>query len=353
MKTINESIGYIDENVMKLPEIVDTIVKSVLSGDLIWTDHISDIPDYQKPQPVDFCVFDFHIGGSFNDIKIILVNTDKENSKSVYPNFVINGDDGSYETSLSTISKDNSIGVIAINYNNMIEYKTEKSLKKFLSNILYHELRHYYDHYNGLINNNTPVIQDLENCSDYFYISCDDVDNKTDGFSVLLQNFVYLCDISEINAWYHSFIQLLKSEKEEHPEWTKKDLINYIKSSTDYSVYLFKLEFAFESFEKFNTFILELCKDDIAKQYYYIHKMLDNSNPSTNTLHSLQKVFRTKYIDFFTFDENCKSTDEALEIFKEKVNLFIGHEFNTYIYRKVCKAAKHTINNMKKYIATL
>jgi len=149
-----------------------------------------------------------------NNVRFFLfISNDKHPIK-----FFVNergGDDFAYYfQSYSNINHNNqedNFGSIFINFRYFIqEWKNTNNVNKLfdqLEEIIFHELRHYYDNILGVYKDNTDdyKIIDLELWCEQCLKKVDDIENLP-----LLRSLTYIMDETELNAFTQSFYVLIK-----------------------------------------------------------------------------------------------------------------------------------------------
>lgn len=364
LKSVNEKIGYVDEKQFKLSTVVNTMVEFLTSPDIHWD---SNYEVKGKPNVKDIDGFCYHTftfdldNDKLGFIKVIIVKIDKDKVKSTYKfqGFLDNDETAFYSPVDSTVDKKkNNCGYIYINYDIFKEYISNKQkLTDELKEYTYHELRHYYDNIMGVFGGPLKELIHITLIADEFDINKQTFKEKNkealakhDTTYKSLQNLLYVSQPTELNAWYHSFVQHMMVYQKKNPNATKDDIINYITdkdlNGNDYACFIYSYAIVYKTFGNYAKAINGLCEQDPVKLYYYIINTLNECQPSDKTIKQMNDLFEKNYIDYFTDTVDYKT-------FGTKLSAFINDYYMHYVYKKIAPKYLHTYKNMQKFISTL
>ena len=364
LKSVNEKIGYIEEKQFKLSTVVNTMVEFLTSPDIHWdqTYEVKGKPNVKDIDGFGYHTFTFDLDNDkLGFIKIIIVNIAKDKVKSTYKfqGFLDNDETAFYSPVDSTVDKKkNNCGYIYINYDIFKDYISDKEkLTDELKEYTYHELRHYYDNIMGVFGGPLKELIHITLIADEFDINtqlfkeqCKEALLKNDKTYINLKDLLYVSQPTELNAWYHSFVQNMMVYSKKNPNATKDDILNYIKdfklNNKDYACFIYSYAIVYKTFGNYSIAINGLCDKDPVKLYYYIMNTLNECQPSDKTIKQMNDLFEKNYIDYFTDTVDYKT-------FGTKLSAFINDYYMHYVYKKIAPKYLHTYKNMQKFISTL
>ena len=364
MKSITEKIGYIDQKQFNLDTVVNSIVEFMTSPDIHWDTNyeVKGKPNVKDLEGFLYHTFTFDLDNpKLGFIKVILVNidTDKVNTSYKFQGF-IDGDDAAFYSPVdSTVDKKkNNCGYIYINYNTFKGYIANKEeLIDELKEYVYHELRHYYDNIMGVFGGPLKELLHITLIADEFNINSKVFKEKTkeallkkDTTYKSLKTLLYVSQPTELNAWYHSFVQNMMVYTKKNPNATKDDILKYIETpalnNNDYACFIYSYAIVYKTFGNYSKAINGLCGQDPIKLFYYITNTLNECNPSDKTIKQMNDLFDKNYINYFTDTVDYKT-------FGTKLSAFINDYYMHYVYKKIAPKYLHTYKNMQKFISTL
>lgn len=178
MKQVNEKIGYIDKHIFNLDNIVNKIYEFISSDKKKWDKffEVKGKPNNKDINGFQYKTFIFDLkNDKLGSIKVILVNiTDDKVESYKFEDFIDAEATGFYSAVDSTVDKGNkNIGYIYLNYNDFLDYHNDE-LYDELEEIIYHELRHYYDNVMGVFSGSTKELLHITLIADELNIN-----NKT------------------------------------------------------------------------------------------------------------------------------------------------------------------------------
>lgn len=359
MKQINEKIGYIDPKQFNFKHVIDTVISFMTSGKEIKWESKYDVNGKKNIKDIDgfgYYTFKFDLkNDKLGFIKLILVNIIDEKASSYKFEGFINKDDVAFYSPVdSTVDNGkHNCGYIYISYNYFSEWIDNKvTLYEKLTPIIYHELRHYYDNIIGVFDGTikellhiTLIADELDITTKTFISQLKGSNAKTDS---ALKNLLYFSEPTELNAWYHTFVQVMMNIQKKHPDYRKDDYIKFIKEheSESNSFFIYNYAIVYSKFENYKFVINSLCGTDPVKLFYYISSTLTVCKPSDKTLKKLNDLFEKKYINYFTDKIDSK-------IFGDKLSEFCNDCYMAYVYKKTAPKYQHIVKNMSKFISTL
>ena len=257
-----------------------------------------------------------------------------------------------YFQSYSNINPNNqedNFGSIFINFRYFIQewLNTNNETKLFdqLEEIIFHELRHYYDNILGVYKDNTDdyKIIDLELWCEQCLKKVDDIENLP-----LLRSLTYIMDETELNAFTQSFYVLIKKYiLANKGNISKQNIIDNIYSNQEdfYPYFIYSLNEIFKSTTEFIDYIKK-SSDNIIDIYYYLYL-------KTKNIFKFTKDDKKKFNDIF--NQNYLNTTKAdmKTIQKELPYAFIkfmDNEYIPFIFSIFYKNYKHTYANMNSII---
>lgn len=257
-----------------------------------------------------------------------------------------------YFQSYSNINPNNqedNFGSIFINFRYFIQewLNTNNEAKLFdqLEEIIFHELRHYYDNILGVYKDNTDdyKIIDLELWCEQCLKKVDDIENLP-----LLRSLTYIMDETELNAFTQSFYVLIKKYiLANKGNISKQNIIDNIYSNSEdfYPYFIYSLNEIFKSTKEFIDYIKK-SSDNIIDIYYYLYL-------ETKNIFKFTKDDKKKFNDIF--NQNYLNTTKAdmKTIQKELPYAFIkfmDNEYIPFIFSIFYKNYKHTYANMNSII---
>ena len=257
-----------------------------------------------------------------------------------------------YFQSYSNINPNNqedNFGSIFINFRYFIqEWKNTNNVNKLfnqLEEIIFHELRHYYDNILGVYKDNTDdyKIIDLELWCEQCLRKADDIENLP-----LLRSLTYIMDETELNAFTQSFYVLIKKYiLANKGNISKQNIIDNIYSNQEdfYPYFIYSLNEIFKSTAEFIDYIKK-SSDNIIDIYYYLY--LETKNIFTFTKDDKKKfndVFNQNYLD--TTKADMKTIRKELPYAFIK---FMDNEYIPFIFKIFIKNYKRTFMNMNNII---
>ena len=278
-----------------------------------------------------------------NNVRFFLfISNDKHPIK-----FFVNergGDDFAYYfQSYSNINHNNqkdNFGSIFINFRYFIqEWKNTNNVNKLfdqLEEIIFHELRHYYDNILGVYKDNTDdyKIIDLELWCEQCLKKVDDIENLP-----LLRSLTYIMDETELNAFTQSFYVLIK-------KYILANKGNIYSNQEDfYPYFIYSLNEIFKSTTEFIDYIKK-SSDNIIDIYYYLY--LETKNIFKFTKDDKKKfndIFNQNYLD--TTKADMKTIQKELPYAFIK---FMDNEYIPFIFKIFIKNYKRTFMNMNNII---
>ena len=257
-----------------------------------------------------------------------------------------------YFQSYSNINSNNqedNFGSIFINFRYFIQewLNTNNETKLFdqLEEIIFHELRHYYDNILGVYKDNTDdyKIIDLELWCEQCLKKVDDIENLP-----LLRSLTYIMDETELNAFTQSFYVLIKKYiLANKGNISKQNIIDNIYSNQEYfyPYFIYSLNEIFKSTTEFIDYIKK-SSDNIIDIYYYLY--LETKNIFKFTKGDKKKfndIFNQNYLD--TIKADMKTIQKELPYAFIK---FMDNEYIPFIFSIFYKNYKHTYANMNSII---
>ena len=359
MKQVNEKIGYVDPEQFNFKYVVETVISFMTSGEEIKWQKQYDVNGKKNVKDIDgfgYHTFTFDLkNDKLGFIKLILVNIIDKKVNSYKFNGFIEGEEVAFYSSVdSTVDKGkHNCGYIYIYYNYFAQWNTDKhKLYEELTPIIYHELRHYYDNIIGVFDGSTKellhitlIADELDINTKTFISQMKETGTKTD---LTFKDFLYVSEPTELNAWYHTFVQTMMGLQKKHPEFKKDDYIKFIKENEaeNHAFFIYNYAVVYKKPENYKMVINTSCGSDPVKLFYYISTTLTACNPSEKTLKKLNDLFEKKYMNYFTDTIDTK-------LFGTKLQEFCNDCYIDYVYKKIAPKYLHTVKNMTKFISTL
>lgn len=289
-----------------------------------------------------------------NNLRFFLFLSSDKQPLEFFINEFTRGDDfGYYFLEYSNIDHDNpenNYGTICINFRYFLQEwaKTDDQDLLFnqLEEVIFHEIRHYYDHIIGefYVNNDNKII-DLETWGDECFgeIPIDKIDD-------IIKTAVYIMDNSELNAYTQSFYVLIKKLILSNPDITKDELIDYIytNAETHWPYYIYSLDYETSIFKSYPSFIfhMKITISNLAENYCYLYANTKNRNKIVELrAKEFNDIFNKKYLD--TVNSDMKTIKKK---FSEAFIEFMEREYLPYIFIIFQKNYKKTIENMNEII---
>ena len=257
-----------------------------------------------------------------------------------------------YFQSYSNINPNNqedNFGSIFINFRYFIQewLNTNNEAKLFdqLEEIIFHELRHYYDNILGVYKDNTDdyKIIDLELWCEQCLKKVDDIENLP-----LLRSLTYIMDETELNAFTQSFYVLIKKYiLANKGNISKQNIIDNIYSNQEdfYPYFIYSLNEIFKSTTEFIDYIKK-SSDNIIDIYYYLYLKTKNIFKFTKgNKKKFNDIFNQNYLD--TTKADIKTIQKELPYAFIK---FMDNEYIPFIFSIFYKNYKHTYANMNSII---
>lgn len=361
MNTLNEKVGYINKEQFNLKYVIEYMTNVMCNPEGIPWQNYYEVNGKTNKKDIDgftYYTFKFTLNNqTLGDITIILVNIDKKIKKLKsykFSNFITGQDSAFYSVVDSTVDKKkNNHGYIYVSYNEFEQYiKDKKTLQKEITPYIYHELRHYYDNIMGVFTGKLKELSHITLYADSFNINTkvflDNVKKEKPNYHAL-KTLLYMSQPTELNAWYHSFVINITDVVKSGKATSAKEVVDYIKTDTNKKHcenFIFNYETFYKTIDNYKEAILSLCKDDPIKMVYYINNTLTACNASDETIENLNKLFEKKYSNYFVTSLDYKQFTNILTEFLET-------DYIKYVYKKISPVFLHTVNNMKKFIATL
>ena len=359
MKQVNEKIGYVDPNQFNFKHVVETVISFMTSGEEIKWQKQYDVNGKKNVKDIEgfgYHAFTFDLkNDKLGFIKLILVNVIDEKANSYKFEGFTDGEDAAFYSPVdSTVDKGkHNCGYIYISYNYFAQWISDKNkLYEELTPIIYHELRHYYDNIIGVFDGSTKELLHITLIADElgintktFISQMKETGTKQD---YSLKNLLYVSEPTELNAWYHTFVQIMMGLQKKHPEFKKDDYIKFIKENEteSHSFFIYNYAVIYSKPENYKMAINTLCGTDPVKLFYYIATTLTACKPSDKTLKKLNDLFEKNYMNYFTDTLDTK-------LFGTKLAAFCNDYYIAYVYKKIAPKYLHTVKNMSKFISTL
>ena len=256
-----------------------------------------------------------------------------------------------YFQSYSNINQNDSeenFGSIFINFRYFIqEWKNTNNVNKLfdqLEEIIFHELRHYYDNILGIYRDNTDnyTIIDLEVWCEQCLKKVDDIENIE-----VLKSITYIMDETELNAFTQSFYVLIKKYILNNNHVTKESIIDNIYAYADdiYPYFIYSLNHMFKSSTEFIDYIKK-SSDNIVDIYYYLYM-------NTKDIFKFTKDDKKKFNDIFN-NEYLNVNDADMKTIERELPYtfikFMDNEYIPFIFKIFIKNYKRTFMNMNNII---
>ena len=257
-----------------------------------------------------------------------------------------------YFQSYSNINPNNqedNFGSIFINFRYFIQewINTNNEAKLFdqLEEIIFHELRHYYDNILGVYKDNTDdyKIIDLELWCEQCLKKVDDIENLP-----LLRSLTYIMDETELNAFTQSFYVLIKKYiLANKGNISKQNIIDNIYSNQEdfYPYFIYSLNEIFKSTTEFIDYIKK-SSDNIIDIYYYLYLKTKNIFKFTKgNKKKFNDIFNNEYLNVNNADMKTIERELPYAFIK-----FMDNEYIPFIFSIFYKNYKHTYANMNSII---
>lgn len=288
-----------------------------------------------------------------NNIRFFLFLRTNNEPMEFFINEYNGGNDfGYYFLEYSNIDNnpENNYGTICINFSYFLQEwaKTDNygQLFNHLEEIIFHEIRHYYDHIIGefYVNDDNKII-DLELWGEEYFgeITLDKIDD-------IVKSAVYIMDTSELNAFTQSFYVLIKKLILSNPDITKDELIDYIYTNAEnqWPYYIYSLDFETSIFKSYPSFIFHMKTtiSNLAENYCYLYASTKNRYKIVEIrAKEFNDIFNKKYLD--TVNSNMKTIKKK---FPNAFIEFMEREYLPYIFLIFQRNYKMAIKNMNDII---
>ena len=354
--------NILTEEEVGLDNIIKTLKNYIRHGfPMKWTSHFV-LPDGKEIS--EYCdnvivyAFDYSdfTGKAkiMNNIRFFLfLRTNNEPMEFFINEYNGRNDFGYYFLEYSNIDDnkpENNYGTICINFSYFLQEwaNTDDYDQLFnqLEEIIFHEIRHYYDHIIGefYVNNDNKII-DLELWGEEYFgeITLDKIDDT-------IKAAVYIMDKSELNAFTQSFYVLIKKYIINNPDITKDELIDYIYTNAEnqWPYYIYSLDFETSIFKSYPSFIfyMKTTISNLAENYCYLYASTKNTFKMVELrAKEFNDIFNKKYLD--TVNSNMKTIKKK---FPKAFIEFMEREYLPYIFLTFQENYKMTIKNMNNII---
>lgn len=353
--------NILTEEEVGLDNIIKTLKNYIRHGfPMKWTSHFV-LPDGKEIS--EYCdnvivyAFDYSdFNGKakiMNNIRFFLfLCTNNEPMEFFINEYNGRNDFGYYFLEYSNIDNkpENNFGIICINFSYFLQEwaKTDDYDRLFnqLEEIIFHEIRHYYDHIIGdfYVNNDNKII-DLELWGEECFGEI-----KFDKIDDMIKAAVYIMDVSELNAYTQSFYVLIKKLILSNPDITKDELIDYIYTNAEnqWPYYIYSLDYELSIFKSYPSFIFHMKTtiSNLAENYCYLYTNTKNTYKIVEIrAKEFNDIFNKKYLD--TINSNMKTIKKK---FPNAFVEFMEREYLPYIFLIFQRNYKMAIKNMNDII---